>query len=297
MQEGILSLMQLPKTVGAVEEMSDAGRPADLRHRAPDHGGLLASFASLGDVRLAEPGALISFTGPRVVHRRRARSFPTTSASPSRTSASGTSTRSSARSELRPVLARLLALSSAWRKMREPTTPRRLAQPLRDRLAKLAASPLLRGARRSARDRAAQRQLERIHAGRHGRGDLALRRARAPRRAPVHARLRRAASSTTSSSCTATGRADDDAIVAGLGKLDGRTIALIGHQKGRDVEGATHRHFGMAYPEGYRKAMRVMELADRHGFRSSRSSTRRVPIRASRPSSTARAARSPARRR
>ncbi len=62
------------------------------------------------------------------------------------------------------------------------------------------------------------------------------------------------------------GRADDAALVTGLGKLAGRTIALIGHQKGRDIKERTERNFGMAYPEGYRKAMRVMELADRHGF-------------------------------
>jgi acetyl-CoA carboxylase carboxyl transferase subunit alpha len=62
------------------------------------------------------------------------------------------------------------------------------------------------------------------------------------------------------------GRADDHAIVAGLGKLDGRTIVLVGHQKGRDLKERTSRNFGMAYPEGYRKAMRAMALADRHGF-------------------------------
>jgi acetyl-CoA carboxylase carboxyl transferase subunit alpha len=60
--------------------------------------------------------------------------------------------------------------------------------------------------------------------------------------------------------------ADDSAIVAGLARFDGRTIALIGHQKGRDIRERTHRNFGMTYPEGYRKAMRVMEVADRHAF-------------------------------
>ena len=62
------------------------------------------------------------------------------------------------------------------------------------------------------------------------------------------------------------GRADDRAIVAGLGKLDGRTIVLVGHQKGRDLTERQNRNFGMAYPEGYRKAMRAMALAERHGF-------------------------------
>jgi len=62
------------------------------------------------------------------------------------------------------------------------------------------------------------------------------------------------------------GRADDPALVTGLGRFAGRTVALIGHQKGRDIQERTRRNFGMAYPEGYRKAMRTMELADRQGF-------------------------------
>ena len=62
------------------------------------------------------------------------------------------------------------------------------------------------------------------------------------------------------------GRADDGAMVAGLGSLDGQTIVLVGMQKGRDIQERTKRQFGMPYPEGYRKAMRAMELADRHGF-------------------------------
>jgi acetyl-CoA carboxylase carboxyl transferase subunit alpha len=62
------------------------------------------------------------------------------------------------------------------------------------------------------------------------------------------------------------GNAEDGAMVAGLGKLDGRTVALVGQQKGRDIKERAVRRFGMSNPEGYRKAMRVMELADRHGF-------------------------------
>jgi acetyl-CoA carboxylase carboxyl transferase subunit alpha len=62
------------------------------------------------------------------------------------------------------------------------------------------------------------------------------------------------------------GRADDGAMVAGLGRFDGRTVALVGQQKGRDIQERTMRQFGMPYPEGYRKAMRAMEIADRHGF-------------------------------
>jgi acetyl-CoA carboxylase carboxyl transferase subunit alpha len=62
------------------------------------------------------------------------------------------------------------------------------------------------------------------------------------------------------------GRADDAALVIGIGRFNDHTVALIGNQKGRDIKERTHRNFGMAYPEGYRKAMRLMELADRHRF-------------------------------
>ncbi len=59
--------------------------------------------------------------------------------------------------------------------------------------------------------------------------------------------------------------ADDPAVVAGFARFDGRSVAVIGHQKGRSTKEKVHRNFGMANPEGYRKAMRVMELAERFG--------------------------------
>ena len=59
---------------------------------------------------------------------------------------------------------------------------------------------------------------------------------------------------------------DDGAMIAGLGKLDGRTVVLVGQQKGRDAHERVARRFGMPNPEGYRKAMDAMELAERHGF-------------------------------
>jgi len=57
--------------------------------------------------------------------------------------------------------------------------------------------------------------------------------------------------------------ADDHAIVAGLGRLEGQPIMLIGHQKGRDTKERVHRNYGMARPEGYRKAQRLMRLAEK----------------------------------
>ena len=76
MQEGILSLMQLPKTVCAVEDLHDAGGAMISIMAHPTTAGVLASFASLGDVIVAEPGALLSFTGPRVVQQTTREKLP-----------------------------------------------------------------------------------------------------------------------------------------------------------------------------------------------------------------------------
>lgn len=59
---------------------------------------------------------------------------------------------------------------------------------------------------------------------------------------------------------------DDKSIVCGLGRIDGKTIAVIGHNKGRDIKERIEYNFGMSYPGGYRKSQRVMRLADKFGF-------------------------------
>jgi acetyl-CoA carboxylase carboxyl transferase subunit beta len=76
MQEGILSLMQMPKTVTAVEELHESRCALVSIMAHPTTAGVLASFASLGDVIVAEPGALLSFTGPRVVQQTTREKLP-----------------------------------------------------------------------------------------------------------------------------------------------------------------------------------------------------------------------------
>ncbi|HVQ11786.1 MAG TPA: acetyl-CoA carboxylase carboxyl transferase subunit alpha, partial [Methyloceanibacter sp.] len=56
---------------------------------------------------------------------------------------------------------------------------------------------------------------------------------------------------------------EDQAIIGGIGRLNGRSAMIIGHEKGSDTEGRIKHNFGMARPEGYRKAQRLMEMADR----------------------------------
>src|SRR5690606_794969 len=67
MQEGILSLMQMPRTTIAVQMVREAGLPYIAVLTDPTTGGVTASYAMLGDVAIAEPGALIGFAGPRVI--------------------------------------------------------------------------------------------------------------------------------------------------------------------------------------------------------------------------------------
>src|SRR5688572_12531629 len=67
MQEGILSLMQMPRTVIAVDRVKEAGLPYIVLLTDPTTGGVSASFAMLGDIHIAEPGAQIGFAGKRVI--------------------------------------------------------------------------------------------------------------------------------------------------------------------------------------------------------------------------------------
>ncbi len=69
MQEGILSLMQLPRTTVAVQSLREAGKPYIVVLTNPTTGGVTASYGMLGDVHIAEPGALIGFAGPRVIEQ------------------------------------------------------------------------------------------------------------------------------------------------------------------------------------------------------------------------------------
>jgi acetyl-CoA carboxylase carboxyl transferase subunit alpha len=137
---------------------------------------------------------------------------------------------------------------------------------LRERLSRLAGVKLLGGTRLSAETERLQRQLERLREDTTDEGIWhSVELARHQERPYTLDYVERILDDWFEIHGDR-GRADDHAIVAGLGSAAGRTLAVIGHQKGRDIKERSTRNFGMAYPEGYRKAMRMMEIANRHGF-------------------------------
>jgi acetyl-CoA carboxylase carboxyl transferase subunit beta len=113
MQEGILALMQLPKNVAAVEDLRDSGQALLSVMAHPTTGGVLASFATLGDVVLAEPNALMSFAGPRVVQEITREKLPDDFGRAEQNLRYGQIDAIVPRTELRPTLSRLLRLFDA----------------------------------------------------------------------------------------------------------------------------------------------------------------------------------------
>lgn len=137
---------------------------------------------------------------------------------------------------------------------------------IRQRLSGLSRLPLLRGARVAGEAERLEQQLERLKTDTSDEAIWeSVELARHPDRPYTLDYVRRMLDDWVELHGDR-GRADDGALVTGLGTLDDRTVVLIGHQKGRDVKERLERQFGMPYPEGYVKAMRVMEIAERFGF-------------------------------
>lgn len=113
MQEGIFSLMQMAKTAGALAKLGDAGIPYFSLLTDPTAGGVTASFAMLGDVILAEPGALICFAGPRVIEQFMHVKLPKDAVTSEFAFQHGLIDAVAHRRELRSILARLLRLYSS----------------------------------------------------------------------------------------------------------------------------------------------------------------------------------------
>ncbi len=236
MQEGMLSLMQMAKTAAAQARHGDAGLPYISILGHPTFGGVAASFASLGDILIAEPDAQIGFVGPRVIESTIGERLPEDSHRAQTLFASGLVDLLVERPRLRETVTSLVAhLSGASpaRRQRAPRPPR--ARPSR-RSSVVPATP-----------------WEQVLLARH------------PLRPTTLAYVERLLTRFVELHGDRE-EGDDPAVVGGLGEFAGQAVVVVGQERGRTDEERAHRHSGMAYPQGYRKALRLMRLAAKFGL-------------------------------
>jgi acyl-CoA carboxylase subunit beta len=287
MQEGTLALMQLAKTLAALERLRDAGVPFISILTDPTTGGVFASFAAVGDVNIAEPDALIGFAGARVSAGTIAAELPPGFQRAEFLFGHGFVDRVVPRAELRDELVRLVKLLPARgdAPAAEPADeadvpafrPLSFLTTIADRVGDLAGD--LSGTDPDDTDGFLS-DMSADGSGMVRTNGTTLDAANAMAKDDVWARVQLARSlrrprtlefveAMTDDFVELHGDrlfGDDEAMVAGLAWLDGRRIVVIGQQKGADTEENIRRNFGMPHPEGYRKSMRVMELAERFGL-------------------------------
>ncbi|MGP3952935.1 acetyl-CoA carboxylase carboxyl transferase subunit alpha [Streptomyces sp. 7N604] len=243
MQEGVLSLMQMAKTAQALAELDEAGILTVSLVTDPTYGGVAASFATLTDVIIAEPGARLGFAGPRVIEQTTGERLPEGFQTAEFLLEHGMVDDVVPRSVLRPVLGRLLALGSPEREPRAETVQETAGSPgsagrILDRVDEV-----------HARD-----AWEAVRLARHPHRPTALDYAD-----HLMDDFHELHGDRLSGDCTA--------IVGGPGRLNGRPVMLIGHHKGGPaVAERQHHQFGMATPSGYRKAARLMRMAAKLGL-------------------------------
>ncbi|MBO5198961.1 MAG: acetyl-CoA carboxylase carboxyltransferase subunit beta [Lachnospiraceae bacterium] len=234
MQEGMISLMQMAKTAQALKRHEQAGLLFVSVLTDPTMGGVTASFAMLGNVILAEPGALIGFAGPRVIEQTIGQKLPEGFQRAEFLQEHGMVDKIVPRNRLRQTLGFLL---KSWerteRNGHETAGGLHALEEATSEDSPLSAWDRVRISRSQARPTALQyvgavfeRFLE-LH------GDRAY--------------------------------GDDGAIIGGIAEIAGRYVTVIGQQKGRSAAENRRRNYGMPQPEGYRKALRLMKQAEQAG--------------------------------
>ncbi len=225
MQEGMLSLMQMAKVSAAAARHDREGLAFISILTDPTFGGVTASFASLGDVILAEPGAQIGFVGPRVIEQTTGATLPPDSHRAETVFQAGMLDLIVPREQLRETVTFLISHFS----------PVRGPGPRPDRLPEGAAGGSLAAWEEVRLARQPGRPTALDYIARMTTGFVELHGDRQS--------------------------GDDPAIVGGVAELDGQTVMILGHERGSTPERQAARHRGMAGADGYRKALRLMRLA------------------------------------
>ena len=283
MQEGTYALMQLPKTLAAIARLKSSGGTFISVLTDPTTGGTIASFGALGDLNVAEPNALIGFSGARVSAGTIGDELPAGFQRSEFLLETGFIDAIVSRGNLRGWLTRALGLlqplpAPAVPLYRQIPIPGvgliggmvtgvaqgagamigSVLSPVADAATKVAnrADQILENQRDRHLAPELGPHLDELEAWSH------VQRARDVNR-PRTAELLEALGADFVELRGDRRAGDDGAIVAGIARIDGRRIVVVGTQKGTDTESNIRRGFGMPHPEGYRKAMRAFDLAER----------------------------------
>ena len=243
MQEGIVSLMQMAKTSAAIRKHSEAGLFYLPVLTDPTTGGVTASFAMLGDVILAEPGALIGFAGPRVIAQTIGQKLPEGFQRAEFLVEKGIIDGVVERQELKETVWKLLNIhQDALQYIHYGDTQNVENLPeIRNSCGKAAGCDKkeLTAWERVEISRSKERPTTLSYVQQVFDDFLELHGDRAFR--------------------------DDGAVIGGIAMFGGQPVTVIGQQKGKNVKENIYRNFGMASPEGYRKALRLMKQAEKFG--------------------------------
>lgn len=239
MQEGIISLMQMAKTSAAIKKHSDAGLLYCTILTDPTTGGVTASFAMLGDVIMAEPGALIGFAGPRVIKQTIGQELPegfqTAEFLVEHGFVDGIVLRENLKRTIYFLIKSHQNSNGSYANFQEDNKEHfLLSEELKEQT--WYSKP------RSAWEKVkAVRQVERPAATDYMQHIFDV---------FVEAHGDR-------------GFCDDKALIGGIGFIGGQPVTIIADLKGKDFKECQERNFGMPLPEGYRKALRLMKQAEK----------------------------------
>ena len=243
MQEGIVSLMQMAKTSAAIRKHSEAGLFYLPVLTDPTTGGVTASFAMLGDVILAEPGALIGFAGPRVIAQTIGQKLPEGFQRAEFLVEKGIIDGVVERQELKETVWKLLNIhQDALQYIHYGDTQN------------VENLPEIRNSRGKAAgcDKKELTAWERVEISRSKERPTTLSYVQQVFDDFLELHGDRAFR-------------DDGAVIGGIAMFGGQPVTVIGQQKGKNVKENIYRNFCMASPEGYRKALRLMKQAEKFG--------------------------------
>jgi acetyl-CoA carboxylase carboxyl transferase subunit beta len=281
MQEGLFSLMQMAKTSAGVAKLAEAGVPYIVVLTDPTMAGVYASYASLGDIILAEPGALIGFAGRRVGNQDMGVKLPDDFQTSEFQSRCGMVDAIVHRKDLRSVLGKILRFfASAPITPRDPVVPSipRVASPLEFEkpiveldnlileLKGLSEDPTVRKDNPKIDKEIATVEKQRESMIRQVFANLTpwneVQMARHVERPYTLDYISMMFDEFVELKGDRT-NADDPAIVGGIARFGQESVFVLGHQKGRNLKERQLRNFGSARPAGFRKALRIMKMAER----------------------------------